>query len=161
MVMSPPVRRVALAVHVICSVGWIGAAAAYLALGIAGKLSPQPATIRAGWWGMTLTGWYVMVPLALLAWLTGLVMSLGTPWGLLHHYWVIFALVLTTLALVVLLLHMPSISATADLAPTAADPAALGGDVVHPALGIVVLVIVAVLNIFKPRGLTRYGRRRR
>lgn len=159
--MSPPVRRAALAVHVICSVGWIGAAAAYLALGIAADLSRQPDTIQAAWLGMTLIGWYVVVPLALLAWLTGLVMSLGTPWGLLRHHWVIFALVLTTLALVVLLLHMPSVSATANLAQAAAAPAALGGDVVHPALGIVVLVAVAVLNIVKPRGLTRYGRRHR
>lgn len=30
---------------------------------------------------------------------------------------------------------------------------------VHPALGIVVLVVVAALNIQKPRGLTRFGQR--
>ena len=32
--LPPALRRLALAVHVICSVGWIGAAAAYLALGL-------------------------------------------------------------------------------------------------------------------------------
>jgi hypothetical protein len=30
---------------------------------------------------------------------------------------------------------------------------------VHPALGIVVLVVVAALNIQKPRGLTAWGQR--
>ena len=35
MMMPPALRRVALAVHVSCSVGWVGAAVAYLALGIA------------------------------------------------------------------------------------------------------------------------------
>jgi hypothetical protein len=33
----------------------------------------------------------------------------------------------------------------------------LGGDIVHPAVGIAVLVVVAVLNIYKPRGQTGLG----
>jgi hypothetical protein len=41
---------------------------------------------------MELTGWFVIVPLALAALLTGLVMSLITPWGLFRHYWVLIAL---------------------------------------------------------------------
>jgi len=163
MVMPPAVRRFALAVHVISSVGWIGAAAAYLALGIAAEISRQQQTVRAAWIGMELTGWFVIVPLGCLAFLTGLLMAVGTPWGLIRHYWVLIALTLTTGALVVLILHMPSVSAAADLARNTDDPAAthLGGDIVHPTLGLVVLVTVAVLNIFKPRGLTAYGQRRR
>ena len=46
---------------------------------------------------------------------------MGTPWGLFKHYWVVIALVLTTLSLAVLLLHMPSVSALAALARTADD----------------------------------------
>jgi hypothetical protein len=34
------------------------------------------------------------------------------------------------------------------------------GDLLHPALGLVVLLTVQVLNIYKPSGMTRYGRRR-
>ena len=162
MIMPPPLRRAALAVHVITSVGWIGAVVAYLALGIAAAVSDQPQTIRAAWIAMELTGWVVIVPLAVLAFLTGLVMSLGTVWGLVRHYWVIFAFALTTVALVVLLLHMPSVTTAAGVARTADDATVLqlGGDVLHPALGLLVLVVVAVLNLYKPRGTTRYGRRR-
>jgi len=160
MMMPTGVRRVALSVHVICSVGWIGAAVAYLALGVAAEASRRPQTVRAAWIAMELTGWYVIVPLAVLALLTGLVMSWGTSWGLLRHYWVLFALGLTTVSLVVLLLHMPTVSAMAQLARTAGDSvvATFGGDILHPALGVLVLVVVAVLNVVKPRGLTRYGR---
>ena len=163
MVMPPALRRGALAVHVITSVGWIGAVVAYLALGIAAAMSEQPQTVRAAWIAMELTGWVVIVPLAVLAFLTGLVMSLGTAWGLVRHYWVIFAFVLTTVALVVLLLHMPSVTATAHTARAADDATVLqlGGDVLHPALGLLVLVVIAVLNLYKPRGTTRYGQRRR
>jgi hypothetical protein len=57
---------------------------------------------------------------------------------------------------------MPTVTATARVARTADDRAvvALGGDVFHPALGLVVLVVVAVLNVYKPRGVTGLGRKR-
>jgi hypothetical protein len=37
----------------------------------------------------------------------------------------------------------------------------LGGDIAHSGLGLLVLVVVAVLNLYKPRGLTGYGQRQR
>ena len=159
MPMPPALRRAVLAVHIICSVGWLGAAAAYLALGVAAEVSRQPQIVRAAWIGMELSGWFVIVPLACLAYVTGLVLSLGTPWGLFKHYWVVIALVLTTLSLAVLLLHMPSVSTLAGLARTADNAAVsrLGGDVLHPALGLVVLIVITVLNVHKPRGLTPHG----
>jgi hypothetical protein len=162
MPMPPALRRAAFALHIVSSVGWIGAAAGYLVLGVVGSVSEQPLTIRAAWIGMELIGWLAVVPLGCLALLTGLVMSLGTPWGLVRHYWVLIALVLTVLALIVLILHMPTVTAAADIARTMGDRAAteLGGDVLHPALGLVVLLVVAVLNVYKPRGLTPYGSRR-
>ena len=161
MQMGPGLRRAALAVHVVSSVGWIGAAAAYLVLGVAAGISDDPATVRAAWIAMELIGWYGIVPISILALITGLIMSLGTPWGLLRHYWVLIALVLTVVSLIVLILHMPTVTAAAALARTADDStvAQLGGDVLHPALGLVVLTVVAVLNLYKPRGLTAYGRR--
>ena len=115
MSMPPALRRAMLAAHIICSVGWLGAAAAYLALGVAAEVNMQPQIVRAAWIGMELSGWFVIVPLACLAYLTGLVLSLGTPWGLFKHYWVVIALVLTTLSLAVLLLHMPSVSTVATM----------------------------------------------
>jgi hypothetical protein len=56
---------------------------------------------------------------------------------------------------------MPTVTATADVARRADDAGlhALGGDVIHPGLGVLVLLTVAVLNVYKPRGVTRYGRR--
>lgn len=37
---------------------------------------------------------------------------------------------------------------------------ALGGDLEHPAIGLVILLVIQVLNIYKPPGLTRYGQRK-
>lgn len=162
MTMPADLRKLTLTVHLTASVGWIGAVVAYLALGVFAATSQDPQTVRAAWIGMELTGWYTIVPLALAALLTGLIMSLGTPWGLFRHYWVLISLALTLLCVVVLLAHMPTVSATADMARTAdgAHLAGLGGDLLHPGVGLPVLLAIMVLNVYKPRGLTPYGWRK-
>lgn len=162
MTMSMGQRKLSLALHLTFAVGWIGTVIAYLALGIAADASGDPQTVRAAWIAMELIGWYVIVPLAVASLVTGLVMALGTRWGLFRHYWVLFSLVLTAMSTVILLLHMPSVSHTADIAREAEGPRllALGGDLVHPGIGLVVLLVIQVLNVYKPRGLTAYGRRK-
>jgi hypothetical protein len=162
MTMTPSLRKLALTFHLTCSVGWIGAVIAYLALGISAVTSEDGQTIRAAWIALELTGWYVIVPLAFTALLSGLVMSLGTPWGLFRHYWVVISLVLTIFATVILLLHLPTVSALADVA-RAADGAhlgELGGDLVHAGGGLLVLLAITVLNVYKPQGMTPYGWRK-
>ena len=150
MTMTPGLRKFALAVHLTFSVGFLGAVVAYLALGVSAVISQNAQTVRAAWIAMELTGWFVIVPLALAALLTGLVMSLGTPWGLFRHYWVLIALVLTILSTVVLLLHMPTVSSLADVAREAdgADLGGLGGDLLHAGAGLLVLLMITVLNDF-------------
>jgi hypothetical protein len=162
MTMTPGLRKFALTVHLTFSVGWIGAVVAYLALGVSAVASRDAQTVRAAWIAMELTGWYAIVPLALAALLTGLVMSLGTSWGLFRHYWVLITLALTILCTVVLLLHMPTVSSLAGVAREA-DGAGLsefGGDLLHPGVGLLVLLVITVLNVYKPRGVTPYGWRK-
>jgi hypothetical protein len=171
MIMPPGLRKFALAAHLAFSVGWIGALVGYLILSLAAVTSENAQTVRAAWIAMELTGWFAIVPLALASLLTGLVMALGTKWGLIRHYWVLFSLMLTVFATAVLLLHMPDVSVLADVARQAegASDDGLGdhlyaqlddGDLLHPGLGLVVLLVIQVLNIYKPQGMTRYGRRR-
>ena len=81
MIMPPGLRKLVLTVHLTSSVGWIGAVVAYLALGVAAVTSQDAQTVRAAWIAMEVTGWFAIVPLALAALLTGLVMALGTPRG--------------------------------------------------------------------------------
>jgi uncharacterized membrane protein len=161
-IMTPGVRKFALTIHLTCSVGWIGAVVAYLALGVAAVTSPDAQTVRSAWTGMEVTGWWVIVPLAVAALLTGFVMSLGTHWGLFRHYWVLISLALTVLCTIVLVLHMPTVSGTAKLAQRVdgADLRALGGDLFHPGVGLLVLLAITVLNVYKPAGLTPYGWRK-
>src|SRR5687768_2257679 len=163
--MSPPIRKLALTVHLTSSVGWIGAVVAYLALGVSAVTGQDAQTVRAAWIAMEMIGWFVIVPLALAALLTGLVMSLGTPWGLFRHYWVVITLVLTIFSTVILMLHMPTVSYLAAVAREAgavdlANSGGHGGDLFHAGAGLLVLLVITTLNVYKPRGLTPYGWRK-
>jgi hypothetical protein len=160
--MCPGLRKFLLATHLTCSVGWVGAVVAYLVLGVAAATGEDVQTVQAAWIAMELTGWLAIFPLAVGALLTGVLLSLSTPWGLFRHYWVVISLVLTILATLVLLLHLPTVSAFARVAREA-DPASLahfGGDLLHPGVGLLVLLVITGLNVYKPRGLSPYGWRK-
>ena len=89
MTMTPTLRKFALTAHVTASVGWLGSVAAFLGLAVVGLASPDAQTMRAVYVSMELIGWFVIVPFSVAALLTGLVQSLGTPWGVFRHYWVL------------------------------------------------------------------------
>lgn len=158
--MPPAVRRFMLTVHVAASVGWLGAIAAYIALNVPALTSTDPQTVRAAYLMMQPVALYGIVPLAVTSLITGIVQSLGTPWGLFRHYWVVISFAITAFATLVLVLHVSDIH---TLATRASDPTGdirPGGDLFHSLGGLIVLLIPLWLNMYKPRGLTRYGWRR-
>ena len=114
---------------------------------------------------MELTAWFVILPLVLSSLLTGVVQSLGTPWGLFRHYWVLAKLLLTLVITIVLLLQMELISYLAGVAAeTTLSSADLRGlrlsPVIHSAGGLLMLLVPVALSLYKPRGMTRYGWRK-
>lgn len=167
--MTPRVRRGALAAHVTVSVGWLGAVVAFLALNVTGLSSEEVELVRAAYLAMDLVGRFVIVPASLASIATGLVLALGTEWGLFRHHWVQTKFVLTTLATVALMLHQfVAVSGAAKLvAGTAAgtlpgpELRRLGTQLAADAsLAIVVLLATTALSIWKPWGRTAYGRRK-
>ena len=164
MTMTSRLRKFALTAHITFSVGWLGAVVPYLALAIVGLTSHDSQMVRAAYLAMELIGWFVIVPLSLAALLSGLIQSLGTPWGLFRHWWIFVKFLLTTGATIVLLGHMEAVTRMADLAAkTTFSSADFGGLrvqlLVHAAGGLLVLLAVTGLSLFKPWGMTTYGRR--
>lgn len=158
-------RKFALTVHVACSVGWLGAVATSLAIAVAGLTSQNVQTVRAAYLMLELIGWAVLLPLSVASSLTGLVQSLGTTWGLVRHYWVLAKLLMNVLATTVLLPYMRTLAYFGDLAAnrtTAADLRSLQdlSPVLHAAAAMLLLLTATVLAVYKPRGMTRYGRRK-
>jgi hypothetical protein len=163
--MSPRLRKLALTAHITSSVGWLGAVAGSLGLAVAGLVSEDVETVRSVYLTLELMTWSVLVPLAFASLLTGLVQALGTSWGLFRHYWVLVKLAMNLVAAFVLLLYVQTLS---DLADVAAKTPASGVDtdvlrepspVLHASAALVLLLVATTLSVYKPRGMTRYGRR--
>lgn len=153
-----------LAAHLAVSVGWMGAVAAYLSLDLSAATSQDPQALRSAYIGMETIVGSVIVPLAIATLLTGVIISIGTKWGLVRHWWVTISLALTVIATVVLLIETGTVAAyasvAADPAATTAELQSLGNTLVHSIGGAVVLLGVLVLNVHKPRGMTPYGWRK-
>jgi hypothetical protein len=164
MIMTRSLSKFVLTAHITSSVGLLGTIAAFLALAIAGLTTHDSQITRSAYLAMPLIAQLVILPLAIASLLTGLIQSLGTSWGLFRHYWVLVKFLLTTFAAVVLLAKMELITYAAKLAGEAilpgADLRAVGFElVIHSAGGLLVLLVPVVLSVYKPRGLTSYGRK--
>lgn len=161
MVFSSWWRKLILTAHVATSVGFLGSVAGFLALAIVGATTADSHIGPAAYIGMGIITWDVIVPLAVLSIIIGLVQSLGTPWGLLRYYWVIVKEILTVIAFVVLMLRTPTIDALSRAAASGLDLGAMQQNrfsmVIHGAGGLAVLLVVVVLSVYKPRGVTPYG----
>lgn len=157
---APGMRKFVLSTHITTSVGWLGAVLAYLALDITATTGQDVETVRAAYVAMAIMISYAIVPLALASTIIGIVTALGTPWGLLRHYWILVKLLLTVFAATVLLIEASTVRHLADAATSGIDPRELPGTLLHSIGGSVVLLLVMVLSAYKPRGVTRYGWRR-
>ena len=164
--MSPRLRKLVLTAHVTFSVGWLGAVAAFLALAISGLITGDARMVRADYLAMDTIGGYVIIPFGAGSLVAGLVQSLGTEWGLFRYYWVLVKFVLTIGAIALLMLHMQlvrylaSVAASTSLSST--DLRDLRIQLIGDAgAGLLVLLVATALSIFKPRGMTRRGRRAR
>lgn len=159
------VRKLGIAVHVVLSVGWLGAIAAFLALSVA-AVGADETVSRAAFIGMGSVGRWVLVPLSLGALLSGVVQALATKWGLFRHYWVLVKLLLTIAATAILLLHQfTAVEQAARLAlqASAAHSSHLHGFgtqlLADATLAAVALLIITLIAIYKPWGLVPLTRR--
>ena len=161
--MTGPLRRLFVTLHLTTSVGWLGAVVTFLCVAIIGLSSADEATVRGAYLVMDPAARVVLVPLAHASLLTGIVVSVGTPWGLFRHYWVILKLLITVFSTAILLVYMTTFRQMAGLAADPSVDLAIvrnPSPVVHAALALVLLIIATVLGVYKPFGLTALGRRR-
>lgn len=95
--LRPRTRKLWLTLHVGFSVGWLGAAMAMLVLAIVGASTSDLDLRHYAYEIMHVFDLAIVIPLVLLSLITGLVVSLGTKWGLVRHWWVLvkFAIALS------------------------------------------------------------------
>ncbi|MFG2138769.1 DUF2269 domain-containing protein [Streptomyces sp. NPDC048650] len=159
--LSRPARRAVLVVHVAVSVGWLGLTLGLLALGVAGYTTASPATAAAAYRAMKIFGDWLLLPVALTALVTGLVLSLGTRWGLARHRWVYTKFWLTV---VTVLLSAFALRPGIDQAAAQATAGTVTPDislVVAPAVATATYFFLTAISMLKPWGPTARGSRPR
>ena len=149
---SPPGEPL-LAIHIVASVGVLGADLVLLALGISGVRGSDAGTVYPA---MSLVSGWVIAPLAVLALLTGVLQAVTRGWGLARYWWVTIKLAITaTLTGVVLFVLVPGLRTAAETA-TGPNAEALLDDaqrmafVIAPSAAITFLLLNVFLAVYKP-----------
>jgi uncharacterized membrane protein len=143
-------------VHVAISVAWLGLSMGLLALGITAWTTGDPSLTEASYRAMKVFADWLLAPVAAATLVSGLVLSLGTPWGLAHHRWVWtkFWLTLATTAATVIALRPEIEHAAAAGVPDFSLVAA-------PTVSTTAYLFMTAVSVLKPWGLTRRARRLR
>ncbi len=161
--LSPALYKLLLTAHIVVSVGWLGVVLAKIALKVFAMTTGDSAIAEALYFA---TGRLNLAfpPLALSTIATGVLLSLGTKWGLVQHYWVATKIVLTfgVIATAVQLgTRIPQPTGRAVEESTvlglASSPMVLllSLSITH----LLMLLAATVLSTYKPWGKTWFGRR--
>ncbi len=157
---SPPVYRLLLAAHVVVSGAWLGVVVAKLLLGVAALTSDASDALYASMRVVDVA----FPPAAVATLVTGVLLSLGTKWGLLRHYWVATKLLLTVGVVTTGIALMDRLIQRSISAPS--GQVSGGGKIldVAPTTGLISLSVAhalmlgmaTVLSVYKPWGKTRF-----
>jgi hypothetical protein len=157
-----PARRAILVVHVTSSACWLGLTLGLLALAVTAITTGSDPMVEAACRAMKVFTDWLVIPLALLTLLSGLLLSLGTPWGLARHRWVYakFWLTLATTAASIFALR-PGVDTAATTVATGAPLPHPSDLVAGPVVSLTAYLFMTVISVLKPWGLTRRGRKQR
>jgi hypothetical protein len=140
-------RKVVLTAHVLSSVGWFGIAVLVAAAALtAGATGDQP--LADGLHRAIGASLWVSVPAGLVAFATGVLLGVGTRWGLVKHWWVLVKIVLN---LAVVVTDLVVVRAFAHDAIVGSPQRLSHALIAH----CVVLAVATVLSTFKPFGTVR------
>lgn len=165
--LKPKTRKFVLLVHGISALGWLGLNIGNLTLELTGVFTTDPTTQHAVYRVLGLLADTLLIPISLIAFTTGVLLSVGTHWGLLRHWWIVVKFALTLIAVVLIPLSLlPGIHDLVDLVDaTPADQLVeRGGAAVQlitaGCVSTTMYVTNAVLSVYTPWGRTAYGKRR-
>ena len=157
-------RRATLILHIIAGGAWIGIDVMVAVLVWTGRYGPDAEVRGLAYRALAAFAVWPMLTAGLICLLSGLVLGLGTKWGLLRYWWVAVKLalnlVLCTLIIVALEPGMAAVAAYGrELGSGAQPPDEVSSLFFPPAVSLTALTVATVLSVVKPWG--RIGRRDR
>ena len=161
-----PVYKLLLTAHIVVSGAWLGIAFAKIILGVAAVTSVAPAASRPLYLSMEAVN-VAFPPTAIATLVTGVLLSLGTKWGLLEYYWVATKLALTVGVVVTGIALVERLIQRSVSALSVGDGTILGATsapatllISLSAAHVLMLGVATVLSVYKPLGRTPFGGRR-
>ena len=165
---SPALYKLLLTAHIMVSVGWLGIVVAKLVLGLVAITSGSPDTAAALYVSMGVVN-RAFPPVAIATIVSGVLLSLGTKWGLLQHYWVVTKLLLTV-GVIVTAVQLSDSHVQQSIAPLSGQALAespIVGLAAMPSTPLIALSVAhvlmlglaTVLSVYKPWGKTWLARR--
>ena len=153
-------RTLVLVVHIVAAAAWIGIDVLVAVLVGTGALASDPAARGLAYQALAT---FVVVPMAVAAVATlisGVLLGLGTRWGLVRYWWVAVKLAMNlVLVVLILVLLRPGMAevgvAGAEIAATGSTDADLAFLVFPPTVSLTMLTLAVVLAVAKPWGRLR------
>jgi hypothetical protein len=154
--LSPAARKLTLTVHVAAGVGWLGVHAVLVLLAVTGLSTGDDTLVDATYVVAGEVVWLVF-PFAAISLASGVVLGLGTAWGLVRHAWVAAKLVINVAMLAVSGAVLSRfVGQAADRARDGASVGDLGPRIlVGSTAGLVLLVVATALSVYRPRSRPR------
>ncbi|MFI1394518.1 DUF2269 domain-containing protein [Streptomyces sp. NPDC020681] len=157
-----PARRAILVVHVSAAAGWLGLTLGLLALALTAATTDSGPMIEAAVRSMKIFTDWLVIPIAVLTLVSGLVLSLGTKWGLARHRWVYTKFWLTLITITASLFALrPGVKEAVETVSSGSPLASPLDLAMGPIVSLSAYLFMTAISVLKPWGLTRRGRRMR
>jgi hypothetical protein len=147
-------RRWVLTVHIIVSVSLLGDSAGFLAVAVRSAIAEDPQVTNAGWEVLQMFSVVFGIPLSLAALITGLILGLGSNWGIFRYPWVTTKLLLIISVMLIGSFVLPGLEELRS-GTGGAETRLIAG----AAYDVLALSVATGLAVFKPGG--RWHRKQR
>jgi uncharacterized membrane protein len=157
-------RKTVLILHILAAGTWIGVDVLVAVLVLAGWLSGDTAVRATAYQALGTFVVWPMLAAGLASLVTGVVLGLGSKYGLVRYWWVAVKLTLNVvLCLLILVLLQPELGEVAEYGRTLAAGTAVERDLSDlffpPAVSLSALTLATVLSVAKPWGRIRRSER--
>jgi len=158
--MSMTGRRMTLVVHIVSAGAWIGIDVIVGVLVITGYFTSDPSVQGLAYQALGTFAVWPMLTAGLVSLASGLLLGLGTRYGLIRYWWVVVKLVINAvLCLLILFALEPGMAEIVEhgriLASGGESPLDVATLFFPPAVSLATLTFATVLAVFKPWGRVR------
>jgi hypothetical protein len=165
--LSPAWRKGVMVLHAVSGISWMGVDIAILILLLTARTSDDVTVVVSGFNAIRMIVPIAVPPLSLSILITGVILGLGSSWGLIRYWWVLVKLCLSLIMTVLVFVSLvPGVNQIAllDITTVSADTVRASlGDIptqlmYPPMVSFLMLATATVLSIYKPWRRTPWAR---